>query len=654
MGRFIAIVLLLVSAPAMSSAAPVRMAQHPLTFRVVSGPYTVGFNRTRGAIIITRKGTSGGLSISEISGNNATDLLHAASSVYVNAGHIILSGRGTWGAFVLRFDTNAHQPTLLHWQLSVDASRDVPLVTPTPDITFIQVHGLHPAHPHVTVYASATPVAGSSVYLADPDLNSVILYFANYTALGNYFQATREDPTQGNFPYPNASDEALVGVQGNAFGYEPPPGSLQLLPTHHPLVLVDSYLALLPSIPHTEGEIASDYLTLTDEVLRSFHVPLAKRPRWSAIAQREIVDLVNSSNWVSLHGHRYLRSYVSDQRTAPELITQLSVLLGLRSYLIHAHTSSPLAHLMVTQLDGDLQTFFDSHYHTVLNNTTFTYHPSAQSESWYYVGNLISLLQLAKLGDKTAKRLLLDSINTTITLAHRVNYIFPQDFTYRDLHGSGGVQRDVAGGYAYLMLGLYDLTHAHRYLAEAMKSIAHIAGAGFTLSYELHMTAYSAAAAQQLYQLTQRASYRDDAFLALANFFHATRLWDCTYGSCRQGYHTFMGVNPLPWSDYIAMREQYDAWLGLRAYAAAHPTGAAADLVRRYLSATLTTMQYTLPPLLPRGADTAKPTHYAFVTQNRLDWYIPFEDLREGFGTSGEIGQEIYGAGGPLIFAAFD
>jgi hypothetical protein len=47
------------------------------------------------------------------------------------------------------------------------------------------------------------------------------------------------------------------------------------------------------------------------------------------------------------------------------------------------------------------------------------------------------------------------------------------------------------------------------------------------------------------------------------------------------------------------------------------------------------------------------PGSYGFVPKNRLDWDIPVEDLREGESQSGVIGQEIYGAGGIFMLAAY-
>jgi hypothetical protein len=283
--------------------------------------------------------------------------------------------------------------------------------------------------------------------------------------------------------------------------------------------------------------------------------------------------------------------------------------------------------------------------------------PSARGESWYFVDNLISLLQLAQSGDASAKTLLLQSVDAAIKLAHVNGYEFPQNFAYRDFNGTGSqVEHDVAGGYAWLMLGLYDLTGDTRYLDESKASIAHVAGTGFDLSYETHMSAYTAAAAQRLYAMTGDAAYHGYAVLALANLFHAVRLWDCTYGVCKKGpgYHTYMGLNPLPWSDYVAMLEQYEAWLGLQSYLryAQNEPPYVVNLVKAFIRYSPRTLQYSLPPSLPSGAASSIPGEYPFVSHNNLRWHIPLEDLREGEVASGAIGQELYGAGGPFMFAA--
>ena len=76
-------------------------------------------------------------------------------------------------------------------------------------------------------------------------------------------------------------------------------------------------------------------------------------------------------------------------------------------------------------------------------------------------------------------------------------------------------------------------------------------------------------------------------------------------------------------------------------------------LVQGFLINSPRTLQYSLPPLLPAGAATSAAGEYPFVPHNDLRWNIPLEDLREGEANSGVIGQEIYGAGGPFMFAAY-
>ena len=77
------------------------------------------------------------------------------------------------------------------------------------------------------------------------------------------------------------------------------------------------------------------------------------------------------------------------------------------------------------------------------------------------------------------------------------------------------------------------------------------------------------------------------------------------------------------------------------------------DLVQGFLTSSPATMQYALPTRLPPGVAVPNPAEYGNVPHNNLSWDIPLEDLREGEITSGQIGQEIYGAGGVFLFAAY-
>jgi hypothetical protein len=627
-----------------------QVGAHGLSFKVTTGQYAVRFQPSSGAITVTRAGTHASLAIREIPGGKNLDLLYSVRRVQRTGRTFVLVGRSSWTSFTLTLNLPSATPGLLYLKLSLTPRKNAPNAG-----TFaadVQIQGA-PAS-SLKEYAPAPPLAGTSVMMSSKPLHSTMLYLANLTALGTYFDRTQTGAAQSTFAYPNAGTKgALVGSTGSgSFGYPIPVADLGSLPRGKATVVLDSYVYLLPSIPSDEAAIADTYLHVLGTVYNAMPKPTIPSADWQSLVAKEARDLLNPANLVTVAGQKYLRSYVSDTRSAPELITQAGVLAGVKAYEAKFHTTLPLD----AMLEADLPPFYDSQFHTIVNG--LGHDPSATGESWYFVTNMISLLQLAQLGSPNAHTLLLDSADAVINFAHVNKYEFPQNFRYSDWNGQGsGLQSDVAGGYAWLMLGLYDLTKDERYLEEAKASIVHMEGKGFSLAYETHMSAYGAAAAERLYTMTNKPEYRGDALLALANLFHATRLWDCTYGTCRKGsgYHTYFGLNPLPWADYIAMLEQYEAWLGLRGYLsyAANEPSYVQNLVHEFVNVTPLTMQYTFPSRLPRGAATTSAGEYPFVTRNNLAWDIPLEDLRTGDQLSGTIGQEIYGAGGAFMIAAY-
>jgi hypothetical protein len=650
-GRCAAVVAVLVLVGATASASA-RQGYSASQINVRVGAYTLAFTSKSGAIMVSHRG-SAALQIRELGGNARVNLLRWTRKISHSRTSWTLSGTAPWAKFQLELTASSPRGNgrpagnaVIGLTLKVTPTKDAP-ADPGPDVTLVH------APATLDEYAAAPPVAGNNLFLSNARFDSTILYFANYTALGPYFDRTQSGVTQPNFPYLRAGTKgSLVGVSGSSFGYVPPPDSLVSLPHKKATVVVSSYLYLEPGIPSAESDIATAYLRALDTVGSAIGRPSVPAVNWRILAARSAADIANPRNWVTVNGHRYLRSYVSDTRSAPELLTQAGVLAGIRAYEARYHTSVPFD----ATLAADLSTYYDPVYGTVMNS--LPHDPSARGESWYFVDNLISLLQLAQAGDSKAKALLLQSADAVIKLAHVNRYEFPQNFAYSDFNGSGSqVEHDVAGGYAWLMLGLYDLTRDTRYLDESKAAIAHVAGTGFDLSYETHMSAYTAAAAQRLYAMTGDAAYHGYAVLALANLFHAVRLWDCTYGTCKKGsgYHTYMGLNPLPWSDYVAMLEQYEAWLGLRSYLryAQDEPAYLTNLVKAFIRYSPRTLQYSLPTSLPPGAASSVAGEYSFVSHNNLRWHIPLEDLREGEVASGAIGQELYGAGGPFMFAAY-
>lgn len=638
--------LLLNSLPGCARAAgSARSFPH---FSGSTGGFRISFTAKTGIISIARKGKKASLHMRELSGAKKLNVLADTNKVKRSGSTWTLSGRSTWTDFTAQVSLPQSAPGLVHVAVTLKPRKDAPSIRLLPDVRLAGA----PAS-SLKEWAPAPPVAGTSIFLSSAALDSSILYLADLTALGPYFERTNSGGSQSNFSYPRAgTDGSLVGRQEAAFGYVPPPASIGNLPHGKATRVIDSYLILMPSVPKDEASMSDTYLRLLGTVFQALPKPTVPVADWQALGRQAAADLNDPANWVTVGGKEYLRSYVSDTRAAPELITQAGVLAGVLAYEKRYGVTLPIE----ARLEKVLASFYDPAFHTVKNGLGRGGDP--HEESWYYIGNLISLLQAAQNGSGEARSLLLDSAGVAVALAHVNGYEFPQNFSFTNLSGgNSGTQPDVAGGYAWLMLGLYDLTGTTAYLDEAKAAIAHIPGKGFDLTYETQMTGYAASAAQRLYSMTADATYHNAALLALTNLFHVTRLWDCTYGRCRtaSGYHTYFGVNILPWGNYIAMLEQYGAWLGIREYAHYAPNDPAYlhVLVQAFISVTPSMMQYALPPRLPSGTVPSTPGLYDFVPHNNLGWAIPIEDLRTGETVSGSIGQEIYGAGGTFWFGAY-
>ena len=204
------------------------------------------------------------------------------------------------------------------------------------------------------------------------------------------------------------------------------------------------------------------------------------------------------------------------------------------------------------------------------------------------------------------------------------------------------------------MLLLRELTDEARYLEEAKAAIERLRGHGFALAYETHITAQAAAAAAWLWQLTGDTTYLELSYGPLANLLRLSWLYEVDYGPAG-GARTFFGLMPTQRAAVITPKEQYEAWIYLTEYlrrAHGQIAPSVEKLVAEFCQHTLLTLPYAFPPLLPKGVATEHPAAYETVSRNRLDLYVPLEDLRDGWSQWGAIGQEVYGAGMAPTLAA--
>jgi len=623
-------------------------------FRLVSGVYALVFEE--GRLQVARRGAVEGIAFATLGGRgwNVLPFIHQRR-VGRTAGRpqVTLVAERDEATFLLAFDADPGRPGLFHWRFAVTPRGRAVRVPLFPEIAFT-------ASPRVTLYTQQAPMAAGLVYLYEEAvLDSTLFYFQDLTALNDYFAATRTGPTGGPFPTPLPHlPPGIVGYREGGLGLALPGAESATLPVGATTVVSEGYLALTPGRPEDELAMARRFLESLAAVYGRIAQPETALVDWVELARRTVADLPDPRNWVEVEGRLFLRAYVNDERTVPELIPQLDVLTSLRAYCArYGHT--PGTRELDRRLSATLSYFYSPEAQAVLNRPLSA---CPVADSWYFITGLVDLCRLARAGDRRARRLLVDSVERAISVARWYDYIFPVFFDPTGathppqpdppLHPP--CEYDVAGAYAYLMLDLYEEAGGVRYLEEARAAVEALQGHGFDLAYELHVTALAATACARLSHLTGEPAYIELSLIPLANLLRHCWLWECAYGYA-EGYRTFFGLLPMTYARVITPKEQYEAWQSVVEYL--RLTGDRAPEAVRMLLAefcrhTLNTMRSSFAPLMPAGSVAAHPRIRRSVRCTAPELYIPLEDIRDGWEQSGHIAQELYGAGMALTFAA--
>jgi hypothetical protein len=254
-------------------------------------------------------------------------------------------------------------------------------------------------------------------------------------------------------------------------------------------------------------------------------------------------------------------------------------------------------------------------------------------------------------GDQVAEKLFLDSLEFAIKVAHHFDYSWPVFYKMDTLEvikaetqpGKGG-EKDVPGLYAHVLLQAFELTGEKRYLAEAEKAAQRLQGLGFDMFYQANNTAFSAGALLRLFKLTKKQVYLDLSYLALANVFQNTQLWDCNYGYGKN-LPTFFALFPLSDAPYTAAYEEGEVFCAFHDYLR-HAEGLEIEpsvrlLLAEFIRYLVHRAIYYYPPMLPKEMLSEE------VKTGEVDpnLWIALEDLHDGWEKSGNVGQEVYGAG---------
>jgi hypothetical protein len=473
-----------------------------------------------------------------------------------------------------------------------------------------------------------------------------VLYLQNLTALADYNQQT--GTSAGN----------TVGGEWPEIGFALPP-TLQNTPLEagKSYILSDAFVALSGEVPADEPAMIRQYLDLLAAIYIAMPKPATTYKHWPEILGKGLTDLMDSPGcWSQVDGNHYLNAYVCDYATPPEIMVQLAVLLPLLDYV--EWNDSQLE--VMKKIKAGLPSFYEEKYGTIMR-----WHPKVADsmegeeeqkqplvmDSWYLHHPLLNLSRLALKGDEVAKKLFLDSINYSIKVAHHFEYSWPVFYKVDTLEvvkaetqpGKGG-EKDVPGLYAHVMLQAWELTGEKRFLAEAEKAAQKLKGLGFELFYQANNTAFSSGALLHLYKITKKEVYKDLSYLCLANVFKNVRLWDCNYGYGRN-FPSFFALFPLSDAPYTAVYEEQEVFCAFHDY-----LRHAEDqdilpslrlLLAEYIRFLVERAVYYYPPMLPKDMLSEK----VKIGEVDANLWIALEDMHDGWERSGEVGQEVYGAG---------
>ncbi len=628
-----------VSPFALDVRSDVRDAE-PLGALATRANVTFEARRGRGNLWIVAR--LGGRDVAALRAGHGGDELHPPVTRTDAAGETVLEFSSALGALRAKISFPAYGRALVRCTTSLLPAREVPMPFWPRDLYVLDA-------PAGTVHtAQRGPRTGIAFASTDDPFPCTLFYWQNFSSLTDYFEAAHRTPAD------------CVGGRWPELGYAPPAGEDCVLPKSREIVVSDAYLTLTDRVPNGDGEVAAAYLDHLAETYLCLPRPAVEYHDWPDRAARTLRDLTFSPDCTYLRrGARYAKPYVGDAGKPPESMVQFTLAVNLDEYARWRGEPAVAAEALARTPAA----FFDDEVGSIVRWLPGDDFAPSQSEanmnhvdmdSWYLHHALFNLSRLATGGDESARDLLARSLPFAIRVARRFDYRWPVFFNLRTLDvvraesepGKGG-ELDVGGLYALVMLHAHELFGDPEHLAEAERGVLHLRDLGFALGYQMNTTGFAAEAALRLWKKTHDRAYLELSEICMANLFDNMCLWQCGYGNARH-YRTFFGMYPLRDAPYLAAYEELEAQAKFHDYLAL-----GGDDIRPSLRLLLAEYQrygtdrgwFYYPDALPADA-VAEKSRNGRVERALA---IPVEDLQDGWQRSGQVGQEVYGAGLALV-----
>jgi hypothetical protein len=473
-------------------------------------------------------------------------------------------------------------------------------------------------------------------------------YFQNLTSLSEYCEATKTE------------SKNTVGGSWPEIGFQLPATREQPLPAGTAFTISDAYVLLDSELFEETTTICEHFLNYLVKIYKVLEQPRIDYHNWPEIAQKVIADLThNKGAWTQKDGKPYLSAYLCDYETPPESMVQLAVLAPFKEYEKWSAEKQPICEDLIKGLPA----FYDPKINCINRWLPSMMDKLDKSEeqkkemvmdSWYLHHPLMNLARLALEGDKTAEKLVLDSIDYVIKVAHHFKYTWPVFYNMETLEvikeetapGAGG-ENDVPGSYAHLMLLVFRLTQDKRYFNEAEKAAKKLEDLGLDILYQANNTAFAAGALLELYKITHKKLYLDLSYTCLTGLFKNIQLYDCKYGFGKN-YTNFFSIFPLNDAPYTAAYEELEVYAALSEYMVqakdVEILPALKTLLPEFIKYAVARIAYYYPAMLPKEMLSEE----VKTGEIQADLWVPLEDLYNGWEKSGQVGQEVYGAGMPF------
>jgi hypothetical protein len=553
------------------------------------------------------------------------------------------------GIFHAQIELASPKQPLVHWRTSLVPTENL-TISDWPGDIYPCDSGSDPLGVGGSVHTAQKGPTGAILFatITRPWRGS-FLYAQNLTALNEYFAKTKTTPID------------RISSSWPELGFMLPTSRTHAIQAAQNTVISDAYLLLSPEVPDDKLQAARLFLDLYAELYLALPKPPSEFRDWARLVDETVRDLTHSSGCgVERDGQRYLLAYVGANDRPPESMVQLALLLPMIEYEKWLGEKISLAE----KIRANLPSFYRDDAKTMVRWLPGDEHLLGGEEhmgeeimdSWYLYHTYLNLSRLALDGDELARRLFLDSVDYGIAVARHFSYHWPVFYNIHTLDviksqtkpGMGG-EHDVGAQYVHVMMQAWDLTGERRFIEEAERSAGALESLGFDLGYQFNNTSFGAGGLLRLWKATGREVYRDLSYACIANVVRNFWLWECDYGYATN-YHTFLGLVPLRDAEYLAIYEELEAMAAFHDYLEVGgddvPTSIRL-LLCEYCKYVIDRAWYYYPGQLPREMIDQNPRSGHI---NR-DLAIPLEDIYEGWQKAGKVGQEVYGAGAPFVFA---